>query len=296
MTQPVATLARRVESEIRRLGLRLTMGGEPTFIPRDPEGSEWNNEAMGPDKLGYARRLASRFLRELHPGGLAMQVFGKQYPGESLPRWVVLTLRRTDGVPMWRHPEHFMLDGERPSNTDREARHLMKSIASELGLERFVLSCVDELEALHTHRGWVLPLDSIEGEWVSDRWPYSSEDPLVLVPGELPLGLRLPLAQLESDRMRRALTVEATDGALHVFIPPLDFDAFCALTSIVEQAVLACRVMGIVLCGYRPAASPKFTALGLAADPGVLEINLPPSLTWAEYDRTLRDVTRRCRA
>jgi uncharacterized protein (DUF2126 family) len=291
MSGPVATLARRVESEIQRQGLKLTMGGEPTFIPRDPDGPEWNNEAMGPQKLGYARRLASRFLRELCPGGLVMQVFGKQYPGEPLPRWVVVALHRPDDVPMWRHPELLGLDGEPASNTAREAQLLVDRIAAELRLQRNVLPCVEEHGAAEVPRGWVLPLDSVDGDWVSDLWPFSSKNPVVLIPGQVPLGLRLPLAQLESSRMRRALTVEATAGALHVFIPPLDFDTFCALTQVIERAVLGCRVSGLVLCGYRPNSSPKVTSLGLAADPGVLEINLPPSLTWEEYDRTLRKVT-----
>ena len=95
MTSGVDELSRRVEKLLEAQELSLTMGGEPTFIPDRPDAAEWNQEALGPEKLGYARRLASRLLDELYPGGLVMQVYGKQYPGEPLPRWVILMLPLT---------------------------------------------------------------------------------------------------------------------------------------------------------------------------------------------------------
>ena len=296
MSAPVSALAKKVESAIQGQGFVLTMGGEPTFIPRHPEGAEWNNEAMGPEKLGYARRLAARLLRERYPGGLVMQIFGKQYPGEPLPRWVVLTLHRHDGVPMWRHPEMFLLDDERGSNTDAEARRLIATIASKLDLTQYVLPCVEAGESADAPKGWVLPLDRQNDDWVSEAWPFSRDEPVELMPGKSPIGLRLPLGKLGARHLRRALTVQVTDGVLHLFVPPLDFDGFATLLRVLERSAVERKVSGLVLCGYRPDSSPAVTSLGFAADPGVLEVNLPASRTWEEYDETLRDITEAARA
>ena len=60
MSASVEALAGRVEAMLSEAGLKLTMGGEPTFIPKQPDGPEWNNAAMGPEKLGYARRISAR--------------------------------------------------------------------------------------------------------------------------------------------------------------------------------------------------------------------------------------------
>lgn len=292
MSAGVDALAEAVETQLQELGLSLTMGGEPTFIPAAPEGPEWNREAIGEQKLGYARRLAARLLAELYPGGLVMQVYGKQYPGEPLPRWVVLTLYRGDGVPLWSHPEILLLDDVPGPHTDADAQRLMTAIAQELELAPYVLPCVEEGERPDSVRGWVLPLDWTEDGWGSGPWPYTAEQPIVASPGKSPIGLRLPLGDLDEHHLHRALTVEATDGGLHVLIPPLDFEAFTALVALLERVAIAERVTGLVLCGYRPSGGGALTALGLAADPGVLEVNLPPARRWEQYDCILQRVTR----
>ncbi|MFZ1862752.1 MAG: transglutaminase family protein [Polyangiales bacterium] len=296
MTPSVDELADAVESRLGAQGLQLTMGGEPTFIPEEPDAPEWNQEALGPQKLGYARRLAARLLRELYPGGVVMQVFGKQYPGEPLPRWVVRILDRDDGVPLWTRPALLHLDDKPGSNTDREARKVIGAVAVELGLGRFVLPCVERAEASDRPKGWVLPLDRTETGWASDAWPFSSHDPVVLSPGGGPLGLRLPLEDLDEQHLHRALTVEAAGGALHVFIPPLDIEAFSVLLRVIERVAVRADVRGLVLCGYQPSGDPPLSSLGLAADPGVLEVNLPPCRTWRDYDGLLERITHAARA
>ncbi|MGB5413925.1 MAG: transglutaminase family protein, partial [Polyangiales bacterium] len=207
MTTSLDELARKVETLLDAQELSLTMGGEPTFIPERPDAPEWNQEALGPQKLGYARRLASRLLDELYPGGLVMQVYGKQYPGEPLPRWVVLTLHRHDGVPLWRHPEIFLLDDVHGPNRREDGRRFVEALADELGLGGYVVPCVEK-DAVESPHGWALPLDWSEDGWASDDWPFSATDPIIAVSGKSPLGLRLPLGDLEEDRVRRALTVE----------------------------------------------------------------------------------------
>lgn len=290
MTADVDELSRRVEKLLDAQELSLTMGGEPTFIPDRPDAPEWNQEALGPEKLGYARRLASRLLDELYPGGLVMQVYGKQYPGEPLPRWVVLMLHRNDGVPLWSRPEIFQLDEGTHANDAEGARTFMEALADDLGLGGRPIPCVEE-DALGFPHGWALPIDWSEQGWTSDDWPFTATEPIVPVPGKSPLGLRLPLGELEEHHLRRALTVEARDGELHVFIPPLEFAAFAPLIEAVERVAVSEGTEGLVICGYRPSEAPTVTALGLAADPGVLEVNLPPTASWQQYDGILRAVT-----
>lgn len=292
MTVSVDELADAVESRLQARGLVLTMGGEPTFIPEEPEAPEWNQEALGPEKLGYARRLAARLLQEVYPGGVAMQVFGKQYPGEPLPRWVIRLLDRDDGVPLWTRLDILLLDDGPGSNTDHDARKLIGGMAAELGLGRYVLPCVERGDAPDRPAGWVLPLDRTDAGWVSDAWPFSPHDPVVLESGKCPLGLRLPLGDLDERHLHRALTIEAHDGELHLFIPPLGFEAFGALLRVTERVAAKAGVRGLVLCGYEPAGGPPMSGLGLAADPGVLEVNLPPCRTWRDYDRVLERITR----
>lgn len=296
MSTGVEAFADSVEATLRAQGLTLTMGGEPTFIPATPDAPEWNNQALGPEKLGYARRLAARVLKEMYPGALVMQVFGKQYPGEPLPRWVVLTLHRDDGVPLWSRPEMLLLEDEAGSNGEREARKLMAALATDLGLNRFVLPCIEEGGTADAPKGWVLPLDRVDDEWVSDEWSFSTDAPITLGEGQSPAGLRLPLGELDEPHLRRALSVEACEGALQVFIPPLEFDAFAALIRAIERAAVKRKAKDLILCGYRPGAADGVTSLGLAADPGVLEVNLPPTRTWRDYDRVLSKITKAARA
>ena len=69
-----------VEASLARSGVALTMGGEPTFVPIHPAGAEWQTAALGPTKLGYARKFAHALIREAHPGAVILETSGKHYP------------------------------------------------------------------------------------------------------------------------------------------------------------------------------------------------------------------------
>lgn len=283
MKNPICTLADQVESYFDAEGIALTMGGEPTFIPAEPDTPEWTTAAMGDTKLGYARRMTAELIREVYPGALAMQVYGKWYPGEPLPRWNCMLLHRKSGEPLWPETNRLLLDDVDGRNKAKSAEALIATVAGQLKLGKFVLPAYDADTTKPV--GWVLPLDYVEGKWVSAKWPFTAKKPITLFMGDSPVGLRLPLGDLKEDSMRTALTVEVRHGALEIFVPPLDWEGFQALIAFFKETIGASRFQEIVFCGYAPeAAGDELLKFGLAADPGVLEVNLPPADTWSEYD------------
>lgn len=271
------------------------MGGEPTFIAAQPDTAEWTTAAMGKEKLGYARRMTAELIREVYPGALSMQVFGKWYPGEPLPRWNCMLLHRKSGAPLWPETDRLLLDDVEGSNAVESARSFMETVAGQLELGEYILPAHDP--EIPEPVGWVLPLDYLEGKWLSAQWPFGREHPLTLFMGDSPVGLRLPLGDLDGKTMRTALTVEVRHGALEVFIPPLDWAGFQALIEFFRETAGSSAFKNLVFCGYAPKATgEELLKFGLAADPGVLEVNLPPARTWTEYNMFLTQSARAAKA
>ncbi len=278
--------AKTVEASLRAQGICLTMGGEPTFIVPQPDTPEWSTAAMGPEKLGYARRMTAELIEKVYPGALAMQVFGKWYPGEPLPRWNFMTLHHTGNEPIWPETKRLLFDDVEGAHDDGDAEKLIQAIAQKLDLSEHLLPAVEQDTATVT--GWVLPLDYVDGQWASASWPFSASEPIQLFVGDSPVGLRLPLGDLAEDCCRKALTVQMREGAIEVFIPPLAWPEFRTFINIVREIVVELDLTELVFCGYAPSETKgEVLSLGLAADPGVLEVNLPPTETWSGYDAVL---------
>lgn len=283
----VLKCAESVESYLESENIALTMGGEPTFIVAQPDGAEWNTAAMGPEKLGYARRMAEQMIENVYPGALAMQVFGKWYPGEPLPRWNFLTLHH-ERLPLWSETGRLLLDDVEGGNAKGVAANVMTAIAEKLKFTKFILPAYEEGDKKGEPTGWVLPLDYEECRWMSAAWPFSKRKPIELFSGDSPVGLRLPLNDLPGDCSRKALTVQVRHGAVEIFIPPFEWEGFRAFIDFLQGVVVSLDLRDIVICGYGPSGEKDgLVSLGLAADPGVLEVNLPPMDSWAGYDTIL---------
>ena len=130
-----------VEEKLQANDVRLTIGGEPTFVAAtDRDADEWTIGAVGPTKRAYADKLARALRDKFAPGGLLTHGQGKWYPGEPLPRWAFSILWRTDGDPVWQNesligaePEDGKAQGREA--TVEDAEKLVKGIALALGVQ-----------------------------------------------------------------------------------------------------------------------------------------------------------------
>lgn len=284
MTDPLAEKAALwARSVFDKYGVQMTLGGEPTYVPIRPKGTEWSFSAVGPTKLRYAEKMAAALLRGAMRGSAVFFSPGKQYPGEVNPRWALRMIKRRDGRPIFRaRPGRVAAD-------EATFARLRGEILARLGVSRSWLPFSEPDDGKVT--SWVLPLDHIEGEWKSAKWPLKRSQ-CVLTKAEGPAGLRLPLYHLPDGIPRRALVIESKNDRLDIFFPPLLQEPFTRLCEVVGDALRTCEIGRFQLQGYVPQDETKsWITLGLAADPGVLEINLPVCAGWTDYDFWIREVT-----
>ena len=131
----ILTLGEQVDAELAAGDVRLTMGGEPTFVAVDDrDAPEWNTDALGPTKRVYAQQLTHRLRDEYGQGGFLHFGQGKWYPGEQLPRWALSIYWRADGQPCWRNPDWFADERERHRYSSEDAEVFMKALTRRLGL------------------------------------------------------------------------------------------------------------------------------------------------------------------
>ncbi len=134
--QAVLTLGEVVDQQLKAGDVRLTQGGEPTFVATtDRDAPEWNTEALGPTKRGYAGELIGRLIARYGPGGFLHFGQGKWYPGEQLPRWALSAVWRRDGQPCWHNPALFADERAGGHATTADAHAFMLALVDALGVD-----------------------------------------------------------------------------------------------------------------------------------------------------------------
>ncbi|MGD0958666.1 MAG: transglutaminase family protein, partial [Methylomonas sp.] len=320
--QAIRDLGGEIDKELQAADVRLTQGGEPTFVSIDNmDGAEWTIAALGEEKWELSNQLIHRLQARFTSGSVLHFGQGKWYPGEPLPRWALNLYWRLDGIPVWHDRE---LIAEQPRSIDEIAlRAFAEQLAKRLGLnpgylipayedpwlavdeESRLPANIDPLQAdlrqsgarqslsrklragLATVVGYVLPIKAEAEEeisWHSSRWPLKHER-LYLTPGDSPLGLRLPLSSLP-------------------WVAPEDFETELPADPFAARAELADfprrqpeRAAEPV--AENPAAKEVIhTALALEVRDGFLYVFLPPCTDlepWLELLAAVEDCAGRLR-
>jgi uncharacterized protein (DUF2126 family) len=258
--EALAALGDRIDADLLAHDVRLTMGGEPTFVSIDDyQSSEWNTDALGPTKRIRADDLIRRLRDRFAPNGLLHFSQGKWYPGEPLPRWAFGLYWRRDGLPVWSDPSLTAPEGRDLAPTADQARRFAQGVAARLGIGRdhVVPAYEDPVRQMLKEGDWpdnidpsnpkiddpaertrilreferrltvptgfVLPVQPDDappppypppqagegkskyppplagegrvGGWLSEIWPLRRRH-LFLIPGDSPIGWRLPLDSL----------------------------------------------------------------------------------------------------
>ncbi len=229
----IEALGHRLDAELGRHDVRLTMGGEPTFVSIDDmDGAEWNTVALGPTKRQLADKLIRRLKARFSSGALLHYGQGKWYPGESLPRWALACYWRKDGEAIWENEALFADESRNYGFNHNRAEQFIHALAQRLGCggkwimpafedvwyylwkerrlptnvdphrsnlkdeeERARLARVFE-QGLDAVVGFVLPLQrgTVDGAPGWISGPWFLRDErCYLIPGDSPIGFRLPL-------------------------------------------------------------------------------------------------------
>lgn len=272
-------LSKRVEAVLGDYGVVLTMGAEPTCLPLNPVGAEWNFAATGEEKLAYARKLGAALVNQCLPGALTLFAPGKTYPGEVNPRWAIHLVSSKDGMLL----SQSYKSSKKAAPRDAEA--FLSRLGEGLRIRRKPVKLHDPLSPRSP--AFVLPIDGDGRKWTSPKWKFPRGAELTEAEG--PAGLRLPIHLLDTDTARRAITAQVCGGMIEIFLPPLLQEAWLALLAKVDSALA--RGRAVRFAGYVPEDTLHlWTVLTLAADPGVLEINLPACRTWLEYNQWLQRI------
>ncbi len=309
----IKALGRQVDELLQGRDVRLTMGGEPTFVALDAlDSPQWQTEALGEDKRRRAELLLEGLCNHAPAGALVHDGVGKCYPGESLPRWALGCYWRNDGEALWRDPSLLAGFDARGKAGVARAGRFIEGLGRRAGVGR---GCIIEAfeESSPEVVGYVLPLLRIQGAegpyWGSCKW-HVPGDRLVLTPGVGVLGLRLPLNRidwpeveglaqeagsassvacvdagrrtLQDNSIKVALCIEVKDGILQIFLPPIACaDSFIDLVSLIEDtaAGMGCEVR---IGGYALEPAGQLQGFTLTPDPGVLEVNSQPASRWSQ--------------
>ncbi len=317
--QDILAMGAAVDRALAAGNVRLTMGGEPTFVSAtDSDEPEWNTDALGPTKQRLAAQLMGRLRALWAPGSALQNVSGKHYPGEQLPRWAFYAHWRGDGEPVWRDQTLLATEEDTGTATPADAARFCAALAERLQVDPSLISpayedtdyyfwranrlpanvvaedakLADEMErarlarvfgrGLDTSVGSVLPLRRAVRDdvriWQSGKW-YFRGGTLFLVPGDSPIGFRLPLDSLpwaDPDAIESEVEPDP-------FAPLPPFPPRQALRSTASPS----DTMGVGAEAFRPVAQeapvvgrgePDLVRTALCVEPrgGMIHVFFPP--------------------
>jgi len=315
----IHALGQAVDADLEKFDVRLTMGGEPTFVSvDDPDGAEWNTAALGPKKRALAAKLFHRLKERYAPAGLAHFGQGKWYPGEQLPRWSLNCYWRKDGEPIWENPKLIADETKDYGIKEDAARRFLARVALQLGFDpRYVFPAyedafyylwrerrlpvnVDPFESelkdpmererlakvfeqgLDAVIGHVLPIArTADGSrWQTGPWFLRSER-CYLIPGDSPIGYRLPLDS-------QPWAAPGDYPYIHAPDPTQSFPALAAHTEIRRQfrerdASSMPVVAATPPASKESAASLTRTSMCAEVRNGVLYLFMPPARELEHY-------------
>ncbi len=338
-----------IDKALKKSDLRLSIGGEPTFVSAsDRESRQWNYDALGDDKYRLSEALLEKLYGIYCAGGIILRSQGKWYPGEPLPRWSLDCFWLRDGSALWNDLKLLGIGEGAPVRPLQlaDAEAFITGLAAALSLPPECIGRAYEDPAYYLHAesklppefdriiegssfeeierrrllrvldqgltkpvGFTLPLryNATRQLWQSANIEFRRGF-LSLIPGDSPMGLRLPLASISTineidpiedpldrkkhkvakvgekreEAVRTFLCVEIRDKKLWVFLPPLNtVDEFIILVSLIEQ-VAAKQQLCVHLEGYEPPKDGRLGFFRITPDPGVIEVNLFPSTSMKE--------------
>jgi uncharacterized protein (DUF2126 family)/transglutaminase-like putative cysteine protease len=254
----IQALGYKVDEDLLEGDVRMTMGGEPTFVSiDDPDSAQWNIAADGPEKRELSHELIFRLREQFGKGAMLHYGQGKWYPGEPLPRWQYGLFWRKDGYPVWKDISLIAHERSKTKYTEEDAGRFIRELARCLTVsiqnispvyedifyflwtegklpvnidplkadlkdpfERMILMQLLE-RGLDKPAGYVLPLkwDHERDKWQSCRWQVNRSH-VFLTPGTSPIGLRLPLDALP--KQTRAAEEDRVSRSLFDELPELE--------------------------------------------------------------------------
>jgi uncharacterized protein (DUF2126 family)/transglutaminase-like putative cysteine protease len=193
----IREVAHRVDADLEAHDVRLTMGGEPTYVGIDePESAQWNIDALGDIKWTRGLALIRALREKMAPGGLLHFGQGKWYPGEPLPRWALSCFWRTDGVPVWEDVKLVALENHDYGFKAENALRFMRALTRRLQVTTENILAAFEKEAPAVEpAGYILPIRRRQPNGVlrwSSQWWFPRVESIVLLPGDSPIGYRIP--------------------------------------------------------------------------------------------------------